>query len=345
MGWFLHKPKTPKRNTRTGTEYEQWSRELTMRRLQTALWLSIAMFLALGWYLGEDRLIAFAGMRGKVVERSDVSLVDAPVWLSPTIRSDLTHLVATHITPDPLDGACLQKAAKTLALNPWIATVDRIRRTDQGLEVWATYRQPVALVRLPRNAVDRIESEAPIIWEDRFRLIDREGHLLPSDSLGVIDPPYEAKHLKDINLPVIVDATKQPPSSGEHWNDPVVKAGVKLVSLLHGESFHDQVQAYGAEIDQRDRIRLVMHTRRKGKVRWGLPPGEENAIEHSAEIKRKKLVALNQIKGSIDAGGRVVDVFGPGIIIHPASDARTAEGWIDRLHRGESVRQSRYDPR
>lgn len=344
MGWFLQKPKAPTRQARPASEYEAWCRELTMRRLQRGLWLSIAVFIALGWYYGEDRLLAFAGMRGEVVERQDVNLVDSPQWLSPAIRSDLTHLVATHITADPLDGQCLQKAAKALAKNPWIATVDRIRRTDEGLRVWATYRQPIALVRLPRIG-DHAESEKAIVFEDRFRLVDRDGHVLPSDSLGVIDPPYEAKQLKRIKLPVIVNATNLPPAAGERWNDDMVDAGLKLVKLLGGEKFAPQIQAYGSERDQFDRIRLVLHTSRGGKVRWGLPPGEEGAIEHGAGVKCKKLIALNELEGSIDAGGHRVDIFGPGIIKHRRPGSRMTDGMLDRLGQGESFRQSRYDAR
>jgi len=342
MGWFLQKPKSPKRKTTRASEYEQWSRERTLRRLRQGLWLSILMFLALGWRFGEDRLLAFVGMRGHVMQRQHVELVDAPAWLSEAVKDNLTHLVATHITADPLDGVCLQRASKALALNPWIATVDRIRRTDQGMRVWATFRKPVALVRLPR--ADEA-SGPPIQWDDRFRLVDKDGYVLPSDTLGVIDPPYEMRHLRQIDLPILVDVEEEAPAAGQRWNHEVVAAGLKLILLLSKESFSDQILAYGAERDQRGRIRLVLRTHQRGKVRWGLPPGEENMIEDSAEMKRKKLLVLHFQKGAIDAKGRVVDIYGPGIIIQPLSPQRSADGALDRLNRGESIRQSRYNTR
>ena len=57
-------------------------------------------------------------------------------------------------------------------------------------------------------------------------------------------------------------------------------------------------------------------------IRWGLPPGDEQTIEPDASVKKQWLANVYKTyRGSVDAGGKVVDVYGAAVFVHPNRDA------------------------
>ena len=57
-------------------------------------------------------------------------------------------------------------------------------------------------------------------------------------------------------------------------------------------------------------VRLVLHTA-DGTVRWGLPPGQEHAIEPNAQVKLGWLRQLAQRDAGLSTGGQIIDIYGP----------------------------------
>ena len=76
-----------------------------------------------------------------------------------------------------------------------------------------------------------------------------------------------------------------------------------------------------SERDSQNRIRLVLKTR-TGMVRWGLPPGQEQPIESDASVKKQWLATVcKTYRGQVDAGGKIVDVYGAGVFVHASAES------------------------
>ena len=337
MGWFLGSIRS-KKKVRAGkakkpakTAAAPWDRQKTMFVLRWVGSAAIVAGVVLGWHFGQPALLNHASKtHAAAMTGEHVTLVDAPPWMHDDIQRDLRWLVAGQLAADPMSSASLQQAVDTLEANPWVAGVNRIERTSTGVSVHATFREPVALVMSPRRrevATDYLQKT------DALHLVDARGVRLPSDSLGTRDVPYRPEHARALDLPVIVGVSAPSPRPGQVWQGADVQAGIKLAMLLRSEPYAHQIAAFDVSgRDRFNRVRLAMHTRAGGTVWWGLPPGEKQASEPDAVIKRRWLAFLNgprSEKGfnAIDAGGRVVLLLGSGpeILTRDEEATRLAE--------------------
>ncbi len=222
-----------------------------------------------------------------VITADNVRLVDAPAWMPPGFRYRLQQLIASQFDRDPMDRRGPLLAVRALYESGWIERVDSVQRVAGGVKVRAHYRQPVAFVRTA----------------DHYQLIDMQAVRLP----GV----YKAQQLPLLKLPVIVGAGYGPKAQGMKWEGLGVPAALSLISTLQYEPYFRQVKA--VDVSQRDgrgRLRLSLRTE-MGQVIWGLPVGEEKHLEPATTLKKQMLMEVYRRKGSIDAGGATVEVFGP----------------------------------
>lgn len=304
MGWFLtrNKRKTTKRGKRKrpsrSTSPKPWNPQRTLAGLKAVGAAMLCLALVAGWVYGEKALRVYATLtQSDPVSLDDVDLVDAPAWMSGAVRQELALVVADRVSSNPLDREGLASAATALAHNPWVFEVRQVRRAARGkVEVRATYRQPFAVVEA----------------RDGYHLIDGQGVRLP----GL----YFRDQVDQLEMPLVTGVETAPPAApGQRWPGEQVEAALSLITLLEGEPYADQVEAYDvSERDRRGRLRMALLTRR-GMVRWGLPPGQEHSVEPSARVKLDRLREVVANRGSIDAGGFIVDIYGPSIqTIKPA---------------------------
>jgi len=288
----------PKRNWATGSKAETRS---TMRLARPLLVMLLVGGMAVGFYYGRDFLMRqIATQQARAVQ---VDLVDVPVWLGEARAQQITEAIAAVIDPDPLNRDSLDRAAELLRDNPWIDHVDRIERDfNNRVVVHLSYREPVALIGA----------------RDGFHLVDGEGRRLP----GVY--PYD--QVETLGLPAITGVRAAPPAEGHAWTGYDVKAGLKLAKLLSQSRWAAQVRAvdvanYDGRAD-RSYPHLSIITR-QGTVRWGRAPGDEGVYEPDVSQKLAMLQRIaDSYAGSIDAGGRVVDVFLDSPMIHSATSVR-----------------------
>jgi len=307
MGWLLSRKKTSKRSRKKRqTLSEPW----TLGRVWSAVQpFGVALFfflLGVGWYFGQPLLSEYATTQSRQpVTIEQVTLADAQPWMSPSLRRQLRQTIALQLSDNPLDGPSLAQAATALAANPWVEQVRQVRRTDKGVQVLSDYRQPVAAV----------ESG------DGYYLVDANSVRLP--------PRYNATHLPQLRLPVITGVTAPPSDPGVAWPGDDLEAGLALSALLRDEPFAGQITRYEVGLrDDRGRLRMTLHTTAGGMVVWGLPPGREMAVERSAATKVARLNNLYASHRSIDAGGKVVEVFGGAVFVHdprPTSTMRSVD--------------------
>lgn len=298
MGLFLKRKKKTSRGrkkSKRSAAPKPWDPQRTMLGLKLLAAAVGALTLWLTWSYTEGRLVDYVGQRAAAkVSPQSVELDGAPGWMSRMLRRDLQELVSRQMVDDPLNPVGLDHAAAALEANPWIAAVHAVRREPDGrVIVEADYREPMALVE-SRNG---------------YLLIDTEGVRLQ----GL----YLAHQVKEVGLPVIVGVSGQAPQPGRKWSDASVLSTLSLVRMLRHEPYADQIAAFDAgHRDSRGRLRLVMHTHTGGLVRWGLPPGDEQAIEPEAAIKKRWLQSVYRQRGKIDAGGKVVDLYGAAVFVH-----------------------------
>jgi len=257
-----------------------------------------------GWTWGERWLLSYAREHQAMVPTAqDVQLLDEPGWMSPLVEAQLRQAVAEQLGTDPLDRMALRRALAALFAQPWVDAAERVERQGQNVLVWATYRRPLALVE----------------WRGGYYLTAATGHRLP----GV----YTAEQAPRVGLPVLEKVSAAPPDEGVMWPGEDVRAGLDLAAFLEGQPFTSQVRAIAVH-DERGLIRPVLLTRNPGgRVYWGRPLGQESPVEVDGQVKLKKLLAVFAQRGSIDAGGKRVHVYGEGISMEAGDDSasQTAE--------------------
>jgi hypothetical protein len=306
MRWFLSQPKTRSRS-RSSNRYgaappREWDPRRTLRGLRY-LGIAVAVGVSIfGWSSAESYLARYATARAEVPASGDrVILMDAPLWMNQVWQDDLRRLVAAQVDRSVrlsdhgsvLDNQDLQRAAFVLSQNPWVRQVHRIERYGGGrVRVWALYREPVAVVE----------------GRDGYHLVDAQAVRLP----GL----YLRHQLAQLTLPLIVGVASAPSHEGAVWAGGDLIAGLSLVRCLGEQPYIDQIR--NIDVSGRDshgRVHLVLHTD-AGVVRWGLSPVEEQSIEPSGATKAMWLAEVYRQRGRIDAGGKIVDLFGPAVFVH-----------------------------
>ncbi len=299
MGWLL--TNTPQRRSlpqaRRRQPHQPWDPQRTLKGLVFLGAMSCAVSIVFIWRYAEDRLAAYTaaldGACAQVFYPDRIELADAPPWMSPAVRQTLTGLIAQQIDANPFGHNSLKQAVFVLSTNPWVERVNKLERVHPGrLRVYAQYRQPIAVVE----------------GRDGYHLVDHQATRLPGR--------YLKQQVAHLRLPVIVGVSFAPPHPGQRWRGRDLQAALGLAQTLSDQPYLGQIQSIDAsDRDTRNRIRLLLHTDR-GLVRWGLPPGQEQGLEPAAEIKKQRLALVYRQRGAIDAGGKVVDLFGPAVFVH-----------------------------
>ncbi|MEO1235510.1 MAG: hypothetical protein AAFX76_01845 [Planctomycetota bacterium] len=276
MGWFLSSKnssggsggKKSKRKTGRGARAKGWDPERTLLGLKLAGGVAVAIALVIGWNAAERTLGRYAAeARSVTVTTASVKLVDAPSWMDASLRDQLCRKVAHSVNDNPLDGRGLRDAAAVLDDEPWIARVRQVRRVAGGVvKVTADYRTPAALVRDRQDAA-------------KAHVVDHDGVWL--------DGPLDRASSRWGGLPLVTGVAAGPPTEGygRAWPGADLRAALALETLLRREPYADQITAYDvSHRDLRNRLWLVLYTDGPAIV-WGLPPGEEHAVEPQAPVK------------------------------------------------------------
>ena len=299
MTWFQRKKSKPRRKTapppRTHKNQKPWDPATTLNRLKLLAAAAAIALTTAAWHYGEKALTQYAANRAETEHTPEnIHLVAAPAWMDPILNHELRAIVATHASTNPMDQPSLQHAADALTDSPWITHIDRVQRTPGGhIHVHAQYRHPTAFVQA----------------RDGYHLIGPHAVRLP----GL----YLEHQIAQMNLPLITGTATPPPPAGRTWQGKDLHAALDLVHLLKDKPYLDQIDAFdAASRDPRGRIHLILRTHAGGAVRWGLPPGQEQPIEPGPTTKTMRLATLHQRFGSIDAGGKTVDIFGPAVFVH-----------------------------
>ncbi|MFW6060630.1 MAG: cell division protein FtsQ/DivIB [Phycisphaeraceae bacterium] len=319
MGWFLRRGKNGGRKKRSKARdaavRPHWDPQRTLAAVKVLTGLGVVVGLGLAWHFGHGWLREYArATHSEPVAAADVIIQDPPAWMSEGVKQELRRLVAAEAGADPVENTALRAAADALRRSAWVAegNVRQVRRLVDGrVAVEADYRTPTAVIQA------------------------RNGYYLVSDRGIRLPMLYDAEDLRFLELPVIERVRSAPPTAGEVWPGADVQAGLAMVRLLADESFFDQVRAIDVgQRDRRGRVRLALLTD-EGEVQWGLPPGEAEGIEPTADQKLQSLRRVaERYNGRIDAGGRVVDLYVYGARVHEQGMQLNDSGWRSEFSYG-----------
>lgn len=232
----------------------------------------------------------------------EVELVNRPAWMSDLLAEQIVRLVRPADPHPATDRQLLVDRVALLRSSPWVKDVRQVRRVYRNgpgdtLLIDCDWRAPAALVQ----------------WRHEYRLVDRDGVLLPEtysfDQLPRLLRTSDGK----TNLRIIEDVERPPPAVGMPWPGKDVKAGIELAAALAGHDWTDEIERvnvsnFAGRIDPRA-AQLTLITRYNTELRWGRPI---NATDFYVEIPwQQKLERLKQIRaryGRIDAGAAFVEL-------------------------------------
>lgn len=298
MGWFLsNKKTTKKKKTKRGKSAQaNWDPQRTLLGVKFAGVAGGILAVALTWHFGTQRLEAYVNTNhAQPITAEDVRFSDEPKHLGVAELNQLRAELAQIIGPEPLNRTGLTAAAKMLRdQHDLVRELRQVRRTPHGtIEIDLDFRTPAAIVQM-RNPKTGEPSQ------DGYHVIDDMGYQM-----------YGPKALADLDLVIqrlpqirgVSSDFRPRDNHGEYrWQGPEVDAALALIATLKDTPAIDFVDSISVNIrDERDRIRLVINTLvvpARGvepvpcQIVWGLPPGQERAIEPDIDRKVSALTTL-----------------------------------------------------
>jgi len=221
----------------------------------------------------------------------------AATWLPDQVRNDLLDIAYGHLGPDqrPFEPDAIE--ALSIALNDtgWFEAPPRVtRQPGARISVNGSWRIPGAVVRS----------------DGKDHLISWKGELLPlSYERGLSGQ----RIILGAGAPRPTDSFGRP-AFGQPWPGDDIKAALDLLSLIRPKAYWKQVT--GIDTSQLSTLkRLVINTDTGSKVVWGSPPGVRAFGDQPDDAKLQRLDQLFQRWGRIDAGRRIVEVYGPIILV------------------------------
>jgi hypothetical protein len=245
-----------------------------------------------------------------------VVMHDVPAWMSDRVVRELGLSVAGAVGTSPFDQDALQAAAGRLASSPWVRRVERIARSGNGkIDVHADYREPIALIE-HRDGSGIVHG---------YHMVDADSIRLP-----VV---YKLEHLPKLGLPLIRGVHQAPPDAGRTWPGGDLKAGIELAEIVNRQPWSTQVRAIdvtnygGRRYVGEPQLKLLTKLdddddpRNNAGVAWGRAPGDEQFYEPPTATKLANMAQLLRRYSTIDADGKVVDLFRDVVHIHPVENA------------------------
>ena len=226
-----------------------------------------------------------------------IEYTQPPEWIERDILDEVFKLGSLG-SAGILDEAVSVQVAGAFELHPWVKQVERVRISYPAkLNIELSYREPVAMVLLPPD---------PRLDEAQMLPIDANAVLLPFEDFNA--------DIANENFPRIDVGNTYPTGPvGSSWGDDVVTKAARIAEILHGDwdNLKDHLYAVvrssqPTSTSDKPDFDIRGLPQRNGQpglvVHWGRAPGDEQAIEPTAQAKLKKLQQwINDIKitGSI----------------------------------------------
>lgn len=264
-----------KRRTRSGPRFPRLGRGAFV--LAARLVVSAVALFAVVYAVGAARDRA---ARIESLTPTRLEWVSLPPWLLDPLQRDILADISAQAdvssADNVFDPGLAQRVAYNLSRSSWVESVHRVAVRNSAVRVDAQFRTPLTLVE----------------YGDTAYLVDDKGVRLPRQMNAAGVDPRDWIILTGVRGPV--------PAVGEAWNGKEVADGLALIRALYQRAAAGQL-ACRAELKAVDvsnfdgranplhgRLRILT-TAPDLIVHWGLPPGEEAAVECAARHKLERL--------------------------------------------------------
>lgn len=268
------------------------------------LGVTAGLALAVGLLVGRDPLLRRVGelRESPVKAHFDWPLVKQAgarpaTWVPRVVQDSLVHLVESNVSMNPFDTGSLERGRRLLLATGWFESVDRlVRRPGGTIDVDATWRIPVALVR--KNNRDYLvgRDAAPIRIPDGFK---------PMPGLYIIENPL---------LEPPTDAGKL--AYGTPWSGGDVQAALDLLDVLKDSPAQRQITGIDlSEYLTQDEPKLLIVTDRRTRIVWGSAIGELAPGQVPIERRIARLEQQLRGFGRIDAQQDRLEIYTPVVLV------------------------------
>jgi len=265
-----------------------------------------------------DRLINNFSLRGTLLHPGTLFVLvtgPAPEWAKIDLKRLLLEVPAGQAAPNIMDTDVVSRTAATLQSVGWIANVNQVRKSAEGLDIDVRYRIPVGIVELNHTTVPG--------W-DR----NKTAQVMPVDSSGTVMPADIVQHVEPPRISVFNPQSLNLLRPWTVWRDPRVVDAAAIMNQIGLRA--QQLGVYRVMTMRSSRqmsasqIPFELWPEHGTKVIWGNAPGKEVAGEASAEVKLDALVRFVSQHGSIEhMPDRRVDLRSGKVVI--TKDAHVAE--------------------
>ncbi len=298
MGWISLKSLRLRRQRKRRVSQEGIVRRRLVASAKWSLCGTVVMVCLFGWHVLEKVLANQAIKSSEMPVVIDHVLLEAlPHWMDSQVRLELQEAAAWPIKDGDLSHRNLQRSVDSFYQTGWVRQVHQIKRDGMNsIVVSADYRRPVAAIASPMGI---------------FR-VDRESVRLPGN--------FDDQSIGTIGVPIITAVSLPPPPVGHQWLGEDIVGGLSVAQLIQDQPYATQIEAIDvSQTDRQRRTRVSLRTHR-GLIRWGLAPGYDHPLEPSTEVKLHRLMQIYSRWQAVDAGGKVVDLYGPATLIRLRRD-------------------------
>jgi len=239
-------------------------------------WIVFGAGVAVAWTLGVPELRASVSA-AHTTQRMQVEFIALPPWVNGDLLAMLDLTARGALDVDPMRRDSLVDVRNALLSTGWFESIEQVRRVRAELvEIEATFVRPAAVIR----------------DEEGDHLVDPGGALLPRTF------PHDGAKKQ-----LVIDGVHfaRPQRPGVQWGGADVTAALRLLRLLDARPWRHQVAAIDAGRYMTEET-LIIVTDRGARIIWGSAPGDESALEVTAESKLAYLDAAYREFNRIDTG-------------------------------------------
>ena len=230
-----------------------------------------AIALGIGWYVYKDKVAK--QQQYQLKPEMIVLTPEQPEWMKEDVLQAVfsdQKLEEQYLT----DRKLATQLRDAFMLHPCIASVEKVSKRPDGVDVSLVYRNPVAMVVVK---------------------LDNRTWLYPVDDQAVVLPPRQFTK-EDVGNYMRVNHDYVPPAGqiGDDWGDDKVVAAAQIAGLL-AKAPWQSMGLYNIElVDNPETKETVVYLLKKAtpgfRVLWGSLPGHEQEDEVAAPDKLRRLV-------------------------------------------------------
>ena len=248
--------------------------------LTLAVIVIFVIAVAVGWYVLEDRV---TGQPQYQLKPAMIVLSPKqPAWIKVDVLSDVfagQKLEENYLT----DRKLAMQLRDAFMLHPCVASVEKVAKRPDGVDLELSYRNPVAMVVVK---------------------LDNRTWLYPVDDQAVVLPPREFTK-EDVANYLRITHDYVPPAGqiGDSWGDQKIIAAAQIADLLNSTTWQE-MGLYNIELTENPETKkTVVYVLKKDipgfRILWGSLPGREDENELAARDKLERLDEFFKINNTL----------------------------------------------